>query len=402
MKSTHYPYVFIGGGMASGTAIQTLIKEKVPGREIALITLEPELPYNRPSLSKGYLAEQEKRSSLFIEPQAFYDDHNITVKLATRVVDLKPRTLELTTETDERITFDRLLIATGARPRWLGVPGADLGNILMLRTVADSDALKASAQTAKQAVVVGAGFIGLEVAAYLASRGIGVTVLHRGTQLLDRFATPEMAQFFHDYFVAHGVTFRYETTVDHFIGEQGFVTKVITDKGDQLPADTVVIGIGVELALDFAKDQTLRMENGIVVDEQLETSIPGIFAAGDVANFPDLLFGGKRRRIEHWDHAQATGRTAVMNMLGKREDFRHLSYFFSDMFDLSFELWGDTDAPDDTVFTNEAQGKTAAGWYLRDGKLVAYFASNRPRNESDQARNWIESGQPVTRAMITA
>lgn len=392
MATTHYPFLCIGGGLASASAIQTLISEGVSGSDIGLVALEPELPYNRPPLSKGFLAGRETRESIVIEPQAFYADHGVTVKLATEVVSLTPKALELTTDKREQLTFDCALIATGSRPRRLGVPGADLANIFTLRTVADSEAIQAAAKEAKQAVIVGAGFIGLETAATLTGLGVKVTILHRGGHLLDRFATPEMAKFFDDYCTAQGVGFRYETTVDHFEGVDGRVVQVITDTNQTLPADLVIVGIGVDLNLDFVKDQALRIENGLVVDEQLETSVPGIFAAGDIANFPDVMFGGTRRRIEHWDHAIATGQHAARNMLGTSQDFRHLSYFFSDMFDLSFELWGDTDNPATVVFTGSVAEKTAAAWYLRAGKLAAYLAMNRPEAEKKQAETWLTTG----------
>ena len=397
----HYPYLLLGGGLASGAAIQTLIEEGVPGDQIGLVTLEPELPYNRPPLSKGFLANKESRESLFIEPQSYYDDHGVTVKLATAVTSLTPKALELTTDKAERLTFDRALIATGSRPRRLGVPGADLAQIFTLRTVADSEAIKIAARAAKTAVVVGAGFIGLEAAATLAGSGLQVTILHRGTQLLDRFADATMAKFFFDYFTSKGVQFRLETTVDHFEGMAGRVTTVVTDHNEELAADLVIVGIGVELNLDFVKDQSLRIENGLLVDEQLETAVPGIFAAGDIANFPDGIFGRKRRRIEHWDHAIASGKQAARNMLGKNEEFHHLSYFFSDMFDLSFELWGDTDDPAELVFSASPTEVSAVAWYLRDKKVAAYFAAHRPESEKEQAQEWIRSAKEVTRSMIT-
>jgi NADPH-dependent 2,4-dienoyl-CoA reductase/sulfur reductase-like enzyme len=397
MTNVHFPYLFIGGGLASGTAIETLMAEGVSGKDIALVGLEPELPYNRPSLSKGFLADTESRDSLFIEPQSYYVDHGVTVKLATKVVRLQPRALRLVTDHDELMTFDRALIATGSLPRRLGVPGNDLGQIFSLRTLADSVAIKTAAKTAQRAVIVGAGFIGLEVAANLAQQGLAVTVLHRGTHLLDRFANPAMATFFYDYFTHQGVTFRFETTVDHFLGASSAVTTVVTDTGEELPADLVIVGIGVDLALEFLKDQALRVENGLVVDEQLETAVPGIFAAGDIANFPDVIFNRKRRRIEHWDHAIATGKQAARNMLGKGEEFRHVSYFFSDMFDLSFELFGDTDDATEVLFEGSTLKKTAAAWYLRAGKLAAYFAISRPDSEKEQMQSWIESGRAVTR-----
>lgn len=392
-------YVLIGGGRASGSAIDTLLDQGVPGSDILLVSGESAPPYNRPPLSKGFLAGHESEASIYIHPNAYYEERGVHLLFDTRVTELDAENFQLTTDVNERIRFDRLLIATGSRPRQLPF-ASGLENVLYLRTLPDSQAIQAATRNARRAVIVGAGFIGMEVAATLRTLGLEVTILHRGDRLLDRFAAPAIAQFFTDYFVKQGITFKFQRTLDHVETTDDRATHVVTDHDEHLPADLVVIGVGVELNLDFLKGTAIRVANGIVADEELETAVPGIFAAGDIVNFPDPIFGNKRRRIEHWDHAIATGEIAARNMLGGHEVFRHLSYFFSDMFDLSFELWGDTDEPEQVVFTGSADDGSAAAWYLRNQRVSAYFAINRPDQEKDQAQRAIIEGIPVSQLKL--
>lgn len=394
-------YLCLGGGTATGAVIDELLHEGVKGSDICLVSGEPEMPYHRPSLSKGFLTGQEEQATLYFQPADFYIDQGVMSLLETKVTKFLPTDRRVLLDTGEIIEFDSAVLATGSRPRQLSLPGSDLHNITYLRTVADSLKLKKVAKKGQRAVIVGAGFIGMEVAASLRTLGLEVTVLHRGNQLFDRFATPELAAFFQDYFLREGVDFRFRETLDHCEGEAGIVTHVVTSSGEKLPADIVLLGVGVELNLDYLADQhAIGIENGILVDDELETAVPGIFAVGDIANFPDVIFQSKRRRIEHWDHAIETGKVVAHNLLGRHETYTHLSYFFSDMFDLSFELWGDTDDPDDSVFVGDLDRRTAACWYLRNGQVSAYFAINRSDEEKNQAQTLITSRQPINKQAL--
>ncbi len=395
MMPTSVRYLCLGGGLASGSAIDELLAQGVPGREILLVCGEPQLPYHRPPLSKGFLAGKEPLDSVFWHPEAFYLEHGVQYLLDTTVTNFIPKERRAFLDSGDEVRFDTALLATGARPRHLAVPGKEFKHVSYLRTLVDSQTIQTAAQGAKQAAIIGAGFIGMEAAATLTSLGLKVTVLHRGDRLFDRFATAEMAQFFHEYFVHQGVDFRFHQTLDHLEGDAGKVTKIITNSGETIPADLVLLGVGVELNLEYLADQrAIGLDNGVVVDEELETAVPGIFAAGDIANFPDPIFGGKRRRIEHWDHAIASGKAAARNMLGKHEPFTHLSYFFSDMFAASFELWGDTDEPDDSLFIGQIDPLELACWYFRGGRVSAYCAIQRSDREKDQAQKLI-TGQTV-------
>ncbi|MHB8684826.1 MAG: NAD(P)/FAD-dependent oxidoreductase [Dehalococcoidia bacterium] len=380
-------YVILGGGMVAGYAAKEFAGRGA-GRDLLIVSSDDVPPYERPPLSKGFLAGTEDESSVFINPEAWYREQGITVRLRTVVERIDAGAKRLRTAGGDEITFGKLLIATGARVRTLDVPGDGLDGICYLRSLEDSKRIRQAYQGAHNALVLGSGFIGMEVASVLAQQGIATTMIFPENRVWERIFTPEMSAFFESYYGHHGVTFRKNETVAQFEGDRR-VRTAITATGARLDADVVVAGIGVMPAVETLRDSGLALDNGIVVNEHLETSASDVYAAGDVANYRDLVFD-THRRVEHWDNAVEQGQHAARVMLGERKPFVHVPYFFSDVFDLSYELWGDPAGADDAAVRGDITTNSFSVWWLRGGQLVAAFVMNRPDEERDAAPGWIE------------
>jgi NADPH-dependent 2,4-dienoyl-CoA reductase/sulfur reductase-like enzyme len=241
---------------------------------------------------------------------------------------------------------------------------------------------------------VGGGFIGMEVASVLAQKGIETTMILRTGRIWDQFFTPEMSQFFEGYYAAHGVKFERNAEIES-LGGEGSVNAVRLKGGRAISTDLVVAGIGVQPVTEFLSSSGIEVSNGVVVNEFLETNKLAIYAAGDVANYPDLLYG-KRRRVEHWDNAVSQGQHCARVLMGDRQPFRHVPYFFSDVFDLSYEYWGDTSGANEVVTRGDITTKSFSVWWLRGQQLLAAFAMNRPDDERNAAPQWIESKRNVS------
>lgn len=388
-----YRYVILGGGMVAGYAAKALVERGLGRGELGIVSSDDAPPYERPPLSKGFLAGTDEEASVFINDAAFYTDHDIDVRLRTVVERVDARARRLHTRDGAQVGCERLLIATGARVRTLDVPGSDLDGVLYLRSLDDSRRIRARAEGARQAVVIGSGFIGMEVAAVLAGKGLTTTMVFPDERVWQRFFTPEMSAFFRRYYEARGVTFMPATRVTGFQGD-GRLTGVVTDTDGTLSADIAVAGVGVVPAVEALWDAGLRLDNGVVVNEYLETGVPGVYAAGDVASYRDVLFD-KQRRVEHWDNAVEQGKHAARLLMGERVPFVHVPYFFSDVFDLSYEFWGDTDGADEAVHRGDVDGGSFSVWWLRGGRLVAAFAMNRPDEERELAPRWIEEQRQI-------
>lgn len=334
-----FDYLIVGGGLAAASAVDGIRERDVSGT-ILLVSEEEEPPYHRPPLSKDYLkAPEAGRDMLHVKPEGWYEDEALaSVRLSTRVTALDARERVVTTEEDDRLRGDRILLATGGRPRSLDVPGSDLVGVHTLRSVLDSEALREAAGEAERVVLVGAGFIGMELAASFRSYGIEPTVVESLDRVWAGMLTPELSGAVRRYYEERGVRFRLGTSVREFEGDARLRGVVLAD-GTRLPADFAVIGIGILPEVELAADAGLAVQDGIVVDEYAETSHPHIYAAGDVARFPDAVFGDTSR-VEHWDHAKAHGKLAGRNMAGDRKAYDHLSYFFSDAFELGFNVLG--------------------------------------------------------------
>jgi 3-phenylpropionate/trans-cinnamate dioxygenase ferredoxin reductase subunit len=388
-----YRGLILGGGMVAGYAARVFVEHGIEPDMLAIISADTILPYERPPLSKGFLAGTEDESSILINDAAFYRDHGISVRLTTRVSQIDLRAKRLTTDTGETIGFEKLLIATGAQPRRLNLPGATLDGVLYLRSVDDSRRIRESYQQAQHAVVLGSGFIGMEVSAVLQQQGVATTMVFPDPRVWQRFFTPEMSRFFQRYYEQRGVRILPNRQPVRFGGDDR-LTDVVLDTGERLAADLVVAGIGVQPVTDLFKDSGLQIDNGIVVNEYLETNQPDVYAAGDVANYQDVLFG-KRRRVEHWDNAMEQGRHAARVLLGEREPFVHVPYFFSDEFDLSWEFWGDTADADQAIHRGDLDNGQFSVWWLKGDRLVAAFVMNRPDEEREFAQTAIRERRVV-------
>jgi NADPH-dependent 2,4-dienoyl-CoA reductase/sulfur reductase-like enzyme len=391
--------VILGGGMVAGYAAKQLMELGLPKGELAILSADNAVPYERPPLSKSFLAGKDSEDAIKINAEDFYKKHGIELRLQCEVstVDVKRKRLIL--KNSDGFGFQKLIIATGARPRTLDIPGARLQNLFYLRTVSDSKNIRSAAEKAKHAVVIGGGFIGMEVAAVFAQKGIEVTMVLNDERVFKRLFSPEMSSFFESYYTARGVRLVKSMSVTEFRGDGAVNSAVLGDK-QTIQCDLVVAGIGVQPSVEVVTNGALDVGDGILVDEYLQTSHPGIFAAGDVANYQDLLFG-KRRRVEHWDNAVSQGQYCAGSLMGDKTPFRHVPYFFSDVFDLSYEYWGDSSGADQVVHRGDLSSNSFSVWWVRQERVVAVFTMNRPDEERNVAPKWIESRQRVSATRLT-
>ncbi|MPZ49058.1 MAG: NAD(P)/FAD-dependent oxidoreductase [Dehalococcoidia bacterium] len=374
-------YLLIGGGLAAYHAAKQIRRTDSEGR-ILLVGDEPDLPYDRPPLSKEFLrGEKDRGDILFDEPKIWSDSLRVDLVLGTAVTGLEPNAHKAILANGDSIDFDKALLATGGRPVSLTIPGSDLAGIHYLRTATDASAIRNEATKGSRAVVVGAGFIGLEVAASLVSIGLKVTVIEAAAHVWPRFADASLAAYIKDYCHERGVEFITGDPVMEFRGE-GRVTAVVTQHGQVAECDMVIVGIGIRPNVELAASAELQIDNGVVVDHELRTSHPDIYAAGDVINYPDSIFE-KRRRVEHWGHAEYTGQIAGRNMAGGKDRYNFLSYVWSDIFDLHLEFAGDEEEHDQVIRRASNAVDKFAVLYLKKGYLTAYFAVNlEPRDFS--------------------
>src|SRR5262245_4724194 len=390
---TSSKYIVLGGGMVAGYAAKELANRGLGSGELLIISADDALPYERPPLSKGFLFGKENEASILINGSEWYRQHGIDVKLQTVIQDVDLKNKQLRTSAGETFEFETLLIATGARARKLDCLGNDLPNVCYLRSLDDSRQIRASAESCKRAVVLGGGFIGMEVAAVLAQKNIETTLVLREDRVWSRVFTAPMSEFFERYYISRGVQLLKRESVVRLEGKDR-VSATVLSSGRKLSCDLVVAGIGATPVSELFTNSGLAVENGVVVNEYLETRQPGIFAAGDVANYPDIIFD-KRRRVEHWDNAVSQGQHWAGLVRGDRKPFVHVPYFFSDVFDLSYELWGDSEGATQTVARGDLKSSSFSVWWLKQGRLVSAFTMNRPDEEREAAAEWVKAKQVV-------
>jgi 3-phenylpropionate/trans-cinnamate dioxygenase ferredoxin reductase component len=331
-------FVVIGASLTGAKAVETLRSEGADGR-ITLIGEETERPYERPPLSKDYLLGKAPLEKAYVHDENWYAAHDVELRLATRATGLDPAAHTVTLDGVESLPYDKLLLATGSRVRRLDVPGADLAGVRYLRTMDESEALLEQLRGRGQVVVLGAGWIGLEVAAAARSHGCEVTVVTSGNLPLRRILGDEVATVVRDLHEANGVSFRFNASVRELRGESGHVRAVVLDDGTELPAGQVVVGIGIQPNTELAVAGGLRVENGVVTDSSLRTSDPDVYAAGDVAYSHNPLLG-RSVRVEHWANALNGGPVAARAMLGQPVVYDRVPYFFTDQYDLGMEYSG--------------------------------------------------------------
>jgi len=361
-------FVIAGASLAGAKAAETLREEGFEGR-VVLVGAERERPYERPPLSKEYLRGEAGREKVYVHGEDFYADQRIELRSGRTAVGLDTTADELVLDDGERLGYDRLLLATGAEPRRIEVPGAELDGVVYLRTVEDSDALRERLDRGGTAVVVGAGWIGAEVAASARQKGLDVTVVDPLSVPLERVLGAELGAVYGDIHRDHGVRMLMGTGVEAFEGD-GAVERVRTSDGQVLECDFVVVGIGVQPRIELATAGGLAVGDGILVDERLQTSAPGVFAAGDVANAPHPFYG-ERIRVEHWHNALEQGPAAARSMLGGTTVYDRLPYFFSDQYDVGMEYSGYAGKWDRVVFRGDPASREFIAFWLAGDRVLA-------------------------------
>jgi 3-phenylpropionate/trans-cinnamate dioxygenase ferredoxin reductase component len=371
--ATDQTFVIVGGGLAGAKAAETLRSEGFDGR-VVLVGAEPERPYERPPLSKEYLRGEAGRENVYVHEEGFYADHDIELRIGRTAVGLDASASELALDDGERLRYDRLLLTTGAEPRQLSIPGSELDDVFYLRSLEDSDALRRRLDRGGATVVIGAGWIGAEVAASARQRGLDVTVIEPASVPLERVLGAELGALYRDIHTDHGVKMLLGAGVEAFEGETA-VERVCTTDGGAIDCDFVVVGVGVQPRSGLAAKAGLAVENGILVDEHLETSAPGVYGAGDVANARHPFYGS-RIRVEHWANALHQGPIAARVMLGHDDVYDRLPYFFSDQYDVGMEYTGFAPSWDRIVFRGDPATREFIAFWLLEDRVVAAMNVN--------------------------
>ncbi|MDQ3911196.1 MAG: FAD-dependent oxidoreductase, partial [Actinomycetota bacterium] len=370
-------FVIVGASVAGGGAAATLRQEGFDGRVI-LIGAEAQPPYERPPLSKEYLRGELPFEQALVQPPDFYGENDIETRFGDRVtrVDAAEKVVEL--DRGERVAYDALLVATGGQNRRIPIPGIDLEGIYGLRTVADSDRIRAEISPGRKAVVVGMGFIGMEVAASLRQSGVEVAVVDRNTVPLRRVLGEEIGRVVGEIHRDHGTELIFEDKVAAFEGAER-VERITTQRGHHIECDFVVVGLGVEPATDLLVGTGVGIDNGVVVDEYLWTGVDGIYAAGDVANHYHPVFE-RHIRIEHWQNALKQGPAAARNMLGGNEPYGEIPWFWSDQYEHNLQYAGFHSEWDELVVRGSMEERNFVAFYRKDGRILAAVAINGGRN----------------------
>jgi len=366
--SSDQTHIIVGASLAGAKAAETLRQEGFEGR-VVLVGAENERPYERPPLSKDYLRGEIPREKVYVHDEGFYAEHDIELRLGRTAESLDMSSSELVLDNGERLRYERLLLTTGAQPRRLSMPGAELDGVLYLRSIEDSDALRERLDRGGAVVVVGAGWIGAEVAASARQRGLEVTVLDPLAVPLERVLGAELGAVYREIHTDHGTEMLMENGVEAFEGDKA-VERVRTSSGRELDCDFVVVGVGVEPRTRLATQAGLAVDDGVTVDEYLQTSVPGVFAAGDVANAHHPFYG-ERIRVEHWANALNQGPAAARNMLGRSAAYERLPYFFSDQYDVGMEYTGFARTWDRLVFRGDPAAREFVAFWMVEDRVVA-------------------------------
>ncbi len=361
-------FVIVGASLAGAKAAETLRKEGFEG-SVALVGEEAERPYERPPLSKEFLRGEAGPEKLYVHADGFYEAQGIDLRLSSTVTSLDVGDQTLSLATGERLGYDSLLLCTGARPRRLALPGADLPGVYYLRDMASSATLREAIKAAGRAVIVGAGWIGCEVAASARQLGAEVAIVEVGPLPLQKVLGPEMGRFYRDVHRDHGVEMHFGVAPEAVVGSAAAEGVRLVD-GRTVPGGIVIVGIGAEPRTELAAQGGLETGNGVLTDEYLETSRPGVFAAGDVANSLHPLFG-ERVRLEHWSAARNQGLAAARNMLGRREPYTRVPYFYSDQYDVGMDYSGHAPSWDEVIFRGDVEAREFIVFWVKDGRVAA-------------------------------
>ena len=393
MAERHVEHLLIGGGMAAANCAVELRAQGAEG-EILLVGREPHPPYERPPLSKDYLRGESEAEEAYVKPVDWYGENRVELLTGTNVLSLDAAEKRAKLQGGDEVSFDKALLATGANVNILRVDGAGLDGIHYLRVLGNSDSIKEDVKGAGRVALIGGSYIGAEVAASLKAGGTDCSIVMLEDVALSRSFGEEAGRYFHDVLAGHGIELHGGEELEAFEGDDR-VSAVRTKSGKRIECDAVVVGAGVKPDTMLAQRGGLEVDNGIVCDSRLQTSVEGIFAAGDVCSY-DSVVHGRRLRVEHWDVALQQGRHAARGMVGGEEPYREVPYFFSDLADwASLEYVGPAERWDEIVWRGDRDAGEFSAWYLDGGKVAAALAVGRSEDLT-HARRLIESGADVS------
>lgn len=374
--------MIVGAGQAASQACDVLRRKGFKG-SLTLVGDEPQLPYQRPPLSKKFLAGIVAEERLLIRPPSFYKDYGITTLLGRRAAQIDRAARQVKLDDGTQLPYDALLLATGSRPRHLNVPGARLAGVYYLRNIADVEEIRVELEAGKRMVIVGGGYIGLEVASTANELGLDVTVLEMADRVMNRVTCPEISDFYQTEHKQRGTRIVCNARVRELRGDphSNIVRAVVCEDGKEYRADLVVIGVGVTAVDELAVAAGLECTIGIVVDEFCRTGDPHIYAAGDCTSQPSLHYGGARMRLESVDNAFEQGQSAAINMIGPPAPHNKLPWFWSDQYDLKLIIVGVSAGHDQVVIRGNPDSRSFSACYLRDGELVAVDTVNQPKDQ---------------------
>lgn len=389
--------VIAGAGHAAGQVVATLRQEKFGG-DIFLIGDEPYLPYQRPPLSKKFLAGEMPAERLLLKPASFYDDAQIELRLETRITAIDRDSQTVSCEDGNEVAYDKLILALGSRARTLAMEGVQIKQVHYLRTISDVESMRAELDAGRRMVIVGGGYIGLEVAAVARSLGLEVTVVEMADRVMSRVVSPEISDFFQLEHTSKGVRFRLSTRVKAFAGNRR-LKSVVLDDGEEIRADLVVIGAGILPNTELALQAGLEVADGIVVDDRCQTSDPHVYAVGDCTAHPNGIYG-RQLRLESVHNALEQAKTAARNICGKKSHYCEVPWFWSDQFDLKLQIAGLSDGYDDIVIRGNPANRAFACLYLREGRLIAVDAVNFPKDFM-QSKALIAAGAIIAKERLS-
>jgi len=369
--------VIVGAGHAAGQVVATLRQKKYDGK-IVLIGDEEHYPYQRPPLSKKFLAGEMPAERLYVKPTSFYDDPDIDVRLSTRIASIDPAGRTVTDSAGQQVEYDDLVIATGARVRKLDLPGSELPGVHYLRNIQDVTSMQRAMKKGARLVIIGGGYIGLEVAAVSATLGLQVTVVEMAERVMSRVVSEQVSDFYQAEHRLRGVDLLLSTGLTGFSGSES-VDGVMLSDGSTVAADLVLIGVGVVPNVELAEDAGIHVDNGIRVDEQCRTSEPNIYAVGDCTNHPNNLLG-RQLRLESVHNALEQAKTAASNICGDDLQYAQVPWFWSDQYDLKLQIAGISEGYDRTVLRGDPDDRAFSCLYLKEGRLIAIDSINAPRD----------------------
>ena len=390
------PIVIVGASLTGGTAAFTLRDQGYDG-DLILIGAEKHPPYERPPLSKEFMRGEQPFEKSLVKPADYWAANKIETRFGERVERVDTAAREVLLDGGERIPYEKVLIATGVRNRKLNAPGVDLPGVHQLRTLEESEAIRADAAKASRAVVVGMGFIGAEVAASLRTLGLDVTAVEPTPTPLHRVLGADVGGAIGTLHADHGVHMRFEDVVESFEGSSR-VEGVVTKTGQRIAADMVIVGVGVEPVTDVVADTDIEIDNGILVDERCRTNVEGVYAAGDIANHQHPIYG-RRMRVEHWQNAMRHGAHAAKSMLGSENPYAEVHWFWSDQYEANIQYAGHHREWDSLVIRGSIPERSFVAFYLKDGLVDAVAAVNRGK-EVRRATAVIKARKPVDEASL--